>query len=61
MRRGESKAAIAKRNENRLGFRCGRVAVLCTANKPEADQLPTIRYGSATMTSWSRADRYGRV
>lgn len=59
MWRRESKTAIAERNENRLGFACGRVAMLCIADKPEADQQAAIRYGSATMTPWSRADRYG--
>lgn len=27
----------------------------------EADQLATIRYGTATMTPWSRADQMARV
>lgn len=34
---------------------------MCECDKLEADQLATIRYGTATMTPWSRADQMARV
>lgn len=52
MQKRESKTAIAKEG-------C-RVYVRVRA-AVEADQLVTIRYGTATMTPWSRADQMARV